>query len=172
MGNKLTTYMVVQSNRVYMTQIFSKQVCYLLDLLTNKEVKMSKIIALYLLSALVTASAVDEELQRDIDGKLHRSQSTLIQFQKSHPCPSTGKTSGSCPGFVKDHFVAISSGGPDIPSNLMWSEYNWSILRDKQERHLTRELKKLGPIHLNMPKATLCSIITRDHLDKLYDICK
>lgn len=133
---------------------------------------MSKIIALYLLGAIVTASAVDEELQRDLDGKLHRSQSTLIQFQKLHPCPSTGKPTGSCPGFVKDHVIPLACGGPDLPNNLMWSEHDWSIVRDKQEWHLCRELKKLGPVHLNMPKQTLCSIINRDHLDKLYTICK
>jgi hypothetical protein len=164
--------LVVQSNRVYMTQIFSKQVCYLLDLLTNKEVKMGKIIVLYLLSAIVTASAVDKELQRDIDGKLHRSQSTLVQFQKLHPCPSTGKTTGSCPGYTRDHFIPMACGGPDIPSNLMWSEHNWALLRDKEEWHLCRELKKLGPVHLNMPKQTLCRIIIRDHLDKLSKICQ
>lgn len=133
---------------------------------------MSKIILLYLLGAMASASAIDEELQRDLDGKLHRSQSTLIKFQKIYPCPSTGKTSGSCPGFVKDHIQPLCANGKDVPTNLMWSEHDWSVLRDKQEWRLCRELKKLGPITTSTPKSKLCSIISRDRLDKLSKICQ
>src|SRR5271169_2953472 len=30
------------------------------------------------------------------------------EFQREHPCPSTGLASGRCPGYVKDHVVPLS----------------------------------------------------------------
>src|SRR5215468_261654 len=40
---------------------------------------------------------------RDSHGKIKRSSHAKHDFMKSHPCPSTGKTSGPCPGYVIDH---------------------------------------------------------------------
>ena len=37
------------------------------------------------------------------------------EFMKIHPCPSTGKTSGACPGYVVDHNQALKHGGADDP---------------------------------------------------------
>jgi hypothetical protein len=34
-------------------------------------------------------------------GREHRSASVGHEFQLTHPCPSTGLTSGRCPGYVK-----------------------------------------------------------------------
>jgi hypothetical protein len=42
----------------------------------------------------------------------HRSASVKHEFQLTHPCPSTGLTSGACPGYVKDHIVPLACGGP------------------------------------------------------------
>jgi hypothetical protein len=36
------------------------------------------------------------------------------EFMSSHPCPSTGKPSRSCPGYV------ISDGGTGDPSTMQW----------------------------------------------------
>ena len=36
------------------------------------------------------------------------------------PCPSTGRTTGACPGYRKDHIVALACGGPDAVSNMQW----------------------------------------------------
>ena len=33
----------------------------------------------------------------------HRSPVVAREFQQEHPCPSTGQTSGACPGYIKDH---------------------------------------------------------------------
>jgi hypothetical protein len=35
-------------------------------------------------------------------GKIERSKEARLSFQKTHPCPSTGKTGGTCPGYVVD----------------------------------------------------------------------
>ena len=34
--------------------------------------------------------------------------------------PSTGKTSGACPGYRKDHIRPLTCGGPDKVQNLQW----------------------------------------------------
>lgn len=41
-------------------------------------------------------------------------------FMKLHPCPSTGKTKGACPGFQVDHVIALVCGGRDSVDNLQW----------------------------------------------------
>jgi len=41
-------------------------------------------------------------------------------FQRSHPCPSTGRKSGACPGYVVDHIKPLKRSGPDRPSNMQW----------------------------------------------------
>jgi hypothetical protein len=53
-------------------------------------------------------------------GKIHRSQTAIYKFQKQHPCPSTGKISGACPGYQIDHYQALENGGADAPSNMQW----------------------------------------------------
>src|SRR4051794_21476180 len=46
-------------------------------------------------------------VQRDANGKIHRSGKAKDDFKKSHPCPATGQTHGSCPGYVIDHVVPL-----------------------------------------------------------------
>lgn len=41
-------------------------------------------------------------------------------FMKLHPCPSTGKTKGACPGWQVDHIIALVCGGRDSVDNLQW----------------------------------------------------
>jgi hypothetical protein len=50
----------------------------------------------------------------------HRSRAVAREFQREHPCPSTGLPSGRCPGFWKDHIVPLACGGPDAVSNMQW----------------------------------------------------
>ena len=50
----------------------------------------------------------------------HRSRAVARKFQREHPCPSTGRTSGACPGYWKDHIVPLACRGPDTVSNLQW----------------------------------------------------
>jgi hypothetical protein len=50
----------------------------------------------------------------------HRSAAVRREFQRSHPCPSTGLTHGACPGYIRDHIVALDCGGSDSSKNLQW----------------------------------------------------
>jgi hypothetical protein len=55
------------------------------------------------------------------------------EFMKSHPCPSTGETSGACPGYVVDHVVPLKRGGADAPSNMQWQTIQEGKAKDKWE---------------------------------------
>jgi hypothetical protein len=54
-------------------------------------------------------------------------------FQRTHPCPSTGRKSGECPGYVVDHVVPLKRGGPDRPSNMQWQTVQAAKAKDKVE---------------------------------------
>jgi hypothetical protein len=50
--------------------------------------------------------------------KEYRSLEVKREFQRQHPCPSTGRATGACPGYIKDHIVPLACGGPDAVSNM------------------------------------------------------
>ena len=56
------------------------------------------------------------------------------EFQREHPCPSTGLPTGPCPGYWKDHIVPLSCGGPDAVSNLQWQTIAEARAKDGWER--------------------------------------
>ena len=70
---------------------------------------------------------------RDSHGKIARSPQALQQFKKANPCPGTGKTYGSCPGYVVDHVVPLKRGGADTPSNMQWQTEGAAKQKDKWE---------------------------------------
>jgi hypothetical protein len=72
-------------------------------------------------------------VQRDSHGKIERSAKAKDDFKKSHPCPSTGKSSGACPGYVIDHVVPLKRGGPDAPSNMQWQTKAEAKEKDRWE---------------------------------------
>ena len=63
-----------------------------------------------------------------------RSRAARDEFQRGHPCPSTGKLSGRCPGYVVDHVKALACGGMDDPSNMQWQTVAAAKAKDKTER--------------------------------------
>lgn len=71
-----------------------------------------------------TAGALDETrycgVFRDEDGTILRSDAVRYAFRKIHPCPSTGLTTGACPGWAIDHVIPLACGGCDAVSNLQW----------------------------------------------------
>jgi len=62
-----------------------------------------------------------------------RSPAATGAFQRSHPCPSTGKTSGACPGYVIDHITPLKRGGADSPWNMQWQTTEAAKQKDKWE---------------------------------------
>jgi len=57
-------------------------------------------------------------VKRDSSGKIQRSSAARAEFQRAHPCPSTGRSSGACPGYVVDHVTPLKRGGADKPSTI------------------------------------------------------
>ena len=73
-----------------------------------------------------------------------RDSAQVRAFRKSNPCPSTGKTTGACPGMVVDHIVPLCWGGADAPANMGWQEVRQSYLKDRFEREACAMKKKLA----------------------------
>ena len=72
-------------------------------------------------------------VHRDSHGKIARDPRQTNAFKKQHPCPSTGKSSGSCPGYVIDHIKPLKRGGADSPSNMQWQTEGAAKQKDKWE---------------------------------------
>jgi len=64
----------------------------------------------------------------------YRSLEVKHEFQRQHPCPSTGRPTGACPGYVKDHIRALACGGPDSVANMQWQTVAAAKAKDKWER--------------------------------------
>ena len=72
-------------------------------------------------------------VKRDSHGEIERSSKAKHDFQKTHPCPSTGRTSGACPGYVVDHVQPLKRGGADKPYNMQWQTTAAAKAKDKTE---------------------------------------
>lgn len=70
---------------------------------------------------------------RDSAGRIERSSKAKSSFQKSNPCPSTGRKSGGCPGYVVDHVTPLKRGGADAPSNMQWQSEEAAKMKDRTE---------------------------------------
>lgn len=70
---------------------------------------------------------------RDSHGRIKRSEKAKHDFQRHNPCPSTGGSAGSCPGYVIDHIKPLKRGGADSPSNMQWQTKAAAKAKDKWE---------------------------------------
>jgi hypothetical protein len=91
--------------------------------MTNRMVLAALTCCIPLMTSLSVASASE-----------HRSRAVTREFQREHPCPSTGLTRGACPGYRKDHVVPLACGGPDAVSNLQWQTIADARAKDAWER--------------------------------------
>lgn len=62
-----------------------------------------------------------------------RSMTARRHFMKTHVCPSTGKHSLKCPGYVVDHVCALASGGKDSPDNMQYQNVDDALAKDRIE---------------------------------------
>ncbi len=68
------------------------------------------------------------------DARQHRSAKAKTEFKQLHPCPSTGKPKGRCPGYIIDHIKPLACSGADAPSNMQWQTVEDAKAKDKWER--------------------------------------
>jgi hypothetical protein len=94
----------------------------------------------------------------------YRSREVTREFQREHPCPSTGKTNGVCPGYRKDHIKPLACGGPDAVSNLQWQTIADAKAKDRWERGgllstalavLCRFVLRPSRHHISMPSTKI-----------------
>ena len=79
-------------------------------------------------------SDFSQGLQRDERGRIKRSEAAKDSFKRQHPCPSTSRMSGSCPGYVIDHIVPLCASGPDAAYNMQWQTLEQGKEKDRWER--------------------------------------
>ncbi len=92
------------------------------------------LLAAFLLSPIqVDARAKAQGVERDASGKIARSPHARTEFKKADPCPSTGRTHGTCHGYVIDHVMPLKRGGADRPSNMQWQTKAAAKEKDKWE---------------------------------------
>lgn len=63
-------------------------------------------------------------------------------FQRTHPCPSTGRAYGRCPGYVRDHIMPLCAGGADSVTNMQWQSRYEAHAKDRDEWALCRSLHR------------------------------
>lgn len=73
-----------------------------------------------------------------------RDPAQVRAFRNVHPCPSTLKTDGPCPGYVVDHIVPLCFGGADTPDNMQWQDREDSYKKDVFEREACRLKQECG----------------------------
>lgn len=55
------------------------------------------------------------------------------ELMRTHPCPATGKSSGSCRGHVIDHVKSLQRDGADTPANMQWQTKGAAKVKDRTE---------------------------------------
>jgi hypothetical protein len=87
----------------------------------------AKLVSFIVAIAVAVASTAPSAME-------YRSREVTREFQREHPCPSTGRTSGACPGYRKDHVEPLACGGPDAVSNMQWQTIADAKAKGRWER--------------------------------------
>jgi hypothetical protein len=81
----------------------------------------------------ITVAVIAALLSSPLSAREYRSREVTREFQREHPCPSTGQTRGACPGYRKDHIKALACGGPDAVGNMQWQTISEAKAKDHWE---------------------------------------
>jgi hypothetical protein len=103
---------------------------------------------------LADGYALHSSVQRDRHGRIKRNKAAKAAFERESSCPSTGKTSGRCPGYVVDHVNPLECGGADAPSNMQWQTIADGKAKEKTERECRQCLTNSMPATEGYPPAT------------------
>jgi hypothetical protein len=95
-------------------------------------------VAIFFVASLLIASpawsgARCASCARNSRNRIKRSSTARREFEKAHPCPATGRSSGGCPGYVVDHVKPLKRGGADTPSNMQWQTKQAAKAKDRIE---------------------------------------
>jgi hypothetical protein len=96
---------------------------------------LSALLCMFMLSTAWsrTSSSRCVSCTRNSEGRIKRSPQARRAFEKSNPCPSTGKRSGACHGYIVDHVQPLKRGGADAPSNMQWQSDAAAKAKDRVE---------------------------------------
>jgi hypothetical protein len=89
----------------------------------------------YRRNQVASGYTLHSSVQRDSHGRIKRSAAAKDAFKRQQPCPSTGRSSGRCPGYVVDHRKPLECGGADAPGNMQWQTVVAGKAKDKTERY-------------------------------------
>lgn len=67
-------------------------------------------------------------------GTPQRDPKTVAAFKRTHPCPATGLIQKSCPGWIVDHVIPLSSYGENTVANMQWQTEMDAAAKDKLEK--------------------------------------
>lgn len=124
--------------------------------------------ALILLASMLAASAHAATLApltevrycgapvRLADGSIRRRADVLRAFRKAHPCPSTLRTTGSCPGWSMNHVIPLACGGCDAVSNLQWLPND--VKSGAGPHHVDRFERKINAATPPLPDTAACKL--------------
>jgi hypothetical protein len=65
--------------------------------------------------------------------KQSRSWDVWREFKRQQPCPATGRSKGSCQGWIIDHIRPLCAGGADATWNMQWQTKEAAAIKDKDE---------------------------------------
>jgi hypothetical protein len=107
------------------------------------------------IALLVALPAAADRIQRDPRQR--------AAFERSHPCPATGRTRGACPGYVVDHVEPLCAGGADRPENMQWQTREAAAVKDREEWQHCAELRRRRPAQVPQGSSQVPGV-DRDHL--------
>ena len=71
-----------------------------------------------------------------------RDRHMVMEFKRANPCPATGQSRGTCPGWIVDHIHPMCAGGEDAPHNMQWQTIEAAKIKDREEARQCAALRR------------------------------